>query len=109
MLVVEVGARGWGGGHGTDRRTDSPCSVFSFSSVRRLVCLRAQTCSAPFEGYLKSGGFLVRLSQGGGGGGVDQACVWVVVMEKAEEGEKSDEGNMEEKGRMGASRPKIRV
>lgn len=30
---------------GVDRDTGRHCLVFSFSSVRRLVCLRAQTCS----------------------------------------------------------------
>lgn len=34
-------------------RGDRLCSLFSLSSVRQLVCLRDQTCSEPFEGYLK--------------------------------------------------------
>lgn len=34
-----------GGGGGEGRDTDGHCLVFSFSSVRRLVRLRAQTCS----------------------------------------------------------------
>lgn len=108
LLSAQRGAPGWcGGGGGTDRKTDSPCSVFPFSSVRWLVCVRAQTCSAPSEGYLKSRGFLVRLTQEG----VEQAFVWVVVMKNAGGwgGKKREEGNMEEKRRMGAERPKIRL
>lgn len=70
-------------------QTDCPCSVFSFCSFWRLVRLRAQTCSAPFEGNLKSRAFLVGLTQEG----VDQAFVWVVLMKKAEGGVKKRRRN----------------
>lgn len=86
--------RGWGG---TDRKTDSPCSVFPFSSVRWLVCVRAQTCSAPSEGYLKSRGFLVRLTQEG----VEQAFVWVVVMKNAGGGRKERKETWKRRGGWG--------
>lgn len=77
------------GGGWTDRKTDCPCSVFSFSSVWRLVRLRAQTCLAPFEGNLKSRAVLVGLTHDG----VDQAFVWVVLMKKAEGGVKKRRRN----------------
>lgn len=53
---------------GVHRDTDGHCLVFSFSSVRRHACLRAQTCSPRSEGYAKSMGPLVWFGSRMGGG-----------------------------------------
>lgn len=68
---------GGGGGGGGDRKTDSPYSVFSVTSVRRLVCLRAQTCPAwrvPFEGVEKRGRRTRRRKGGWGRRGQRYGC-----------------------------------